>query len=219
MVTNKTTSEASTLEQYRVALENAGAQPKIAALMAELGITAETIAQGKTLLNETRQAYNFNQTEDDETSEASENFKTVKKQLSDFYGLHRKKAKIVFRNNAVTLEQLALTGSMPKAYVNWLETIRKFYSTASESEEIQAKLLRLKITADDLASGTALVTQVDAARTIYLRETGESQDATKAKDQAMAKMDDWMSEFYAVARIALEDHPQLLESLGKLVKS
>jgi hypothetical protein len=32
------------------------------------------------------------------------------------------------------------------------------------------------------------------------------------------KLDDWMSEFYAVPRIGLEDNPQLLESLGKVVK-
>ncbi|NLT49572.1 MAG: hypothetical protein GXX85_01480, partial [Ignavibacteria bacterium] len=48
---------------------------------------------------------------------------------------------------------------------------------------------------------------------------GESEDATKEKDAAFAKMDKWMSDFYAVARIALEDKPQLLEALGKIVKS
>jgi hypothetical protein len=40
----------------------------------------------------------------------------------------------------------------------------------------------------------------------------------KNKDTAFAKLDDWMSEFYAVPRIGLEDNPQLLESLGKVVK-
>ena len=46
-----------------------------------------------------------------------------------------------------------------------------------------------------------------------------AQEATKKKDAAFAKMDNWMSEFYAFARIALEDQPQLLEALGKVVKS
>ena len=41
---------------------------------------------------------------------------------------------------------------------------------------------------------------------------------TKLYD-AFDAMDDWMSEFYAVARIALEEKPQLLEVLGKHVKS
>ena len=43
-------------------------------------------------------------------------------------------------------------------------------------------------------------------------------DATIAKDEALAKMDDWMVEFYGIARIALEDHPQYLEALGIVVK-
>ncbi|WP_339926235.1 hypothetical protein [uncultured Cyclobacterium sp.] len=35
---------------------------------------------------------------------------------------------------------------------------------------------------------------------------------------AFAKIDDWMSEFYAVAKIGLDENPQLLEALGKMVR-
>ncbi|WP_439182311.1 hypothetical protein [Carboxylicivirga taeanensis] len=63
------------------------------------------------------------------------------------------------------------------------------------------------------------MTKAPAKRTTYLLEVGESEAATKAKDEALGKLDRWMSEFYAVARIALEDQPQLLEALGKAVKS
>ncbi|MGQ7868483.1 hypothetical protein [Sunxiuqinia sp. sy24] len=48
---------------------------------------------------------------------------------------------------------------------------------------------------------------------------GESEDTTKQKDTAFANLDEWMSNFYAVAAIALKDHPQLLEALGKSVRS
>jgi len=89
---------------------------------------------------------------------------------------------------------------------------------ATTDTAIQTKLARLAITADSLTAGNTLITELEAARAEYLKEVGESQDATKAKDAAFAKMDDWMSEFYAVARIGLEDNPQLLEALGKVVK-
>lgn len=79
-------------------------------------------------------------------------------------------------------------------------------------------MARLAITADSLTAANTLITELETARAEYLKEVGESQDATKAKDAAFAKMDDWMSEFYAVARIGLEDNPQLLEALGKIVK-
>jgi hypothetical protein len=45
-----------------------------------------------------------------------------------------------------------------------------------------------------------MILELEAARSEYLKEKGESQDATKAKDAAFAKIDDWMSEFYAVAK-------------------
>jgi len=219
MVTRKPFSEAQALELYRVALENAESQPQIAATMAEFNYTAETIAEGKNLLAQTRQAYNANKTEDDETSAAYNDFNSKRTLLADTYALDRKKAKIIFRNDPLTLEKLGINGSIPQAYVKWLETTRKFYSVAIADTEIQAKLVRLKVTVEELSAANTLITDTDAARVIYLREKGESQDATQTKDAAFAAIDDWMSEFYAVARIALEDNPQLLETLGLLVRN
>ncbi len=100
-----------------------------------------------------------------------------------------------------------------------METAKKFYSVASTDTDLQSKLASLKITTDDLTAASTLISNLEAARADYLREKGESQDSTKIKDAAFVKIDDWMSEFYAVAKIALEDNPQLLESLGKLVRS
>ncbi|MFO7656159.1 MAG: hypothetical protein R6W78_03765 [Bacteroidales bacterium] len=219
MATKKTLSEAETLEQYRVALDNVENQSEIATIMAEFGYDSETINQGKTLLAETRQKYDANKTEDDESNEAYKTFSTLKDNLANTYSLHRKKAKVVFRNDSLTMDKLAVTGSVPKAYTKWVETARKFYTIASTDADIQPKLARLKVTPEDLTAGNTMINDLEAARAEYLREKGESQDATKIKDAAFAKMDDWMSEFYAVAKIALEDNPQLLESLGKLVRS
>lgn len=70
MVTKKTLTEAEALEQYRVSLDNVAIQPEIATTMAEFGYDSTLIAEGKTLLTETRQIFDLNQTEDDETSEA-----------------------------------------------------------------------------------------------------------------------------------------------------
>jgi hypothetical protein len=211
-------TDAATLELYRVALENAETQPEIASIMAELGYDSTAIAEGKALLEETRRAYDLNKTEDDESLAAYANFSSQKEQLEGMFYIHRKKAKVIFRNDAVTAEKLAITGSMPRTYVKWLEAARKFYSVAAADTEIQGKLSRLKISADDITAANTLIADLEKARAEYLREKGESQDATKVKDAAFAKIDDWMSEFYAVARIGLEDSPQLLEALGKVVR-
>lgn len=117
------------------------------------------------------------------------------------------------------MKKLELTGTIPQAYVAWQKTVTNFYSTLNAEPELIDKLKRLKITAESVAAAITLVEQIKTARAAYLKEKGESEDATKEKDAAFAKMDKWMSDFYAVARIAMEDKPQLLEALGKIVKS
>ena len=187
--------------------------------MAEFGYDETLLTEGKTLLTKTRQAFDFNKKEDDETSEAYKNFTELKENLAKTYTLHRKKGKVIFRKEPTTLNKLALTGSLPTAYIKWLETVKKFYTVASSDTDVQSKLVRLKITTEELNGTIELISNLELARAEYLREKGESQDATKLKDKAFEEIDDWMSEFYAVAKIALEDKPQLLESLGKFVRS
>ena len=219
MATKRTLSEAEVLEQYRVSYENVEKQSEIATIMAEFGYDETLLTEGKTLLTKTRAAFDFNKKEDDETSEAYKNFTTLKENLATTYTLHRKKAKVIFRKESTTLNKLSLSGSLPTAYIKWLETVKKFYTVASSDSEIQSKLVRLKITTEELNGTIEQISNLELARAEYLREKGESQDATKQKDKAFGEIDDWMSEFYAVAKIALEDNPQLLESLGKFVRS
>jgi len=212
-------SEVATLERYRVALENVVSQSEIARIMAEFGYESSLIEEGKNLYSETRQAYDLNVKEDDETSFSYSNFSGKRDLVADTYGLHRKKGKVIFRNDPQTLKKLVLDGTMPTTYVKWLETIKKFYSELLSDNELQTKISRLKVTADDLNAASALISELESARSEYMKEKGESQDATKQKDSTFAKLDDWMSEFYAVARIALEDNLQLLEALGVLVRN
>ena len=212
-------AESAILERYRVALENVEAQTEIATIMAEFGYDSAMIEDGKNLFTKTRQAYDLNVKEDDETSQAYSNYTVKKKQMEDTYSLHRKKAKVIFRKDLEVMKRLVLDGSVPKAYVRWLEIVKKFYSEMLSDTELQTNLSRLKVTTDDLNAANALLTELEAARADYLREKGESQDATEQKDTVFAELDDWMSEFYAVARIALEDNIQLLESLGVIVRN
>ena len=134
--------------------------------------------------------------------------KTKKAELKEAYRIHRKKASILFRNDDVTKQKLAIKGSQPDVYINWIEDIKRFYSVATTDTNIQTKLASLAISPEELANGQTLVTEVETARAEYLREVGESQEATKTKDAALKEIDIWMRDFKAVANIALEDKPQ-----------
>ncbi|HAF29518.1 MAG TPA: hypothetical protein DCG75_10765 [Bacteroidales bacterium] len=219
MSTRERVTEMATLERYRVALENVETQSEIATIMAEFGYDAALIENGKQLFTKTRQVYDLNVKEDDETSQAYSNFMSKRNLLEDAYSLHRKKAKVIFRKDLEILKRLALDGTIPRAYVSWLETAKKFYTEVLADTELQTKLSRLKITTEDLNAANTLISELETARAEYMKEKGESQDATKQKDTIFAQLDDWMSEFYAVARIALEDNIQLLEALGVIVRN
>ena len=156
MTTRPKKTEADTLELYRVALENAVAQPEIATIMAELGYDSAKITEGKSILAQTRSAYDLNKTEDDESSAAYALFATKKEQLEGMFNIHRKKAKVIFRTNAITADKLAITGSMPRTYMKWLEAARKFYSVTATDTEIQGKLVRLKIAVDDITAANKI---------------------------------------------------------------
>ncbi|PID87752.1 MAG: hypothetical protein CSB06_03700 [Bacteroidia bacterium] len=219
MAIKKAKNEIETLEQYRIALENVYREQVIAQEMHQLGYGQETIEKGKQLLEETRQAYDARQYKSDQESASYDRYAQRKKELEKFYGLHRKKAKIIFRKEPMIMERLELDSRVPAAYLKWLETVKKFYTVSLSDELIQAKLLRLRVTEDELHEGNKRIEELEELRAEYLKAKGIAQDSTKHKDAAFNKLDDWMSEFYSVARIALEENQQLLESLGKFVRS
>jgi hypothetical protein len=219
MANRPISSESAILEQARVALTNAQNQPVIANLIAEMGYDSEKLNEGQTVLSETEQAYDLNRKEDDESSAAYDAYASSKEDLDDHYRLLRKKAKVIFRDDPATMELLAVDGSIPAAHTRYMEMVSKFFKEVIPNEVLQQKLAVLKVTPEVLATGQSLIDEVKSNRATYLLEKGESQDATKLKDEAFAKLDDWMSEFYAVARIALDDRPQLLEALSKTVIS
>lgn len=214
MTARPKTSEAKSLELARLAIENTENQTQIATSMAEYGYGPDTMAVGRALYQSARLAFDSNKTETDESEAAFIVFDAKRTQLEKMYSDHRKKAKVVFNTDPITANRLGILGAKPQAYANWVETVRKFYNTSVADAEIQAKLTRLKITEIQLNTGLELLAEMESLRTAYFKEKGESQDATALKDAALAKLDDWMGEFVSYARIALEDHPQLLESLG-----
>lgn len=219
MTNFKSKTEAQLLENYRVALENLVNQAEIAAAMAEFGYGPEVVATGKQLFDTARAAFDKNTVEDVETNEAYDDFKQQFDALREVYTLHRKKAKVVFMNNELTLKNLGLTGNIPEVYVSLMEKIRMFYHLLNGNADQLQQLATLKVTQEEVTAALAAIEAVENARAEYLREVGESQDATKIKDKMMAALEDWMQRMLRVARIALEDNPQLMESLNVLVRS
>ena len=211
-------TEASFLHDCELALINVGNQPDIASAMADYGYDSATIDEGRKLLDNAKLYYDFNKLEDSETETTRLAYHSKAAAIYDKFRKDRKKAKVVFHKDAMLQKELGIDGSIPKAWANKIAQYDKFYTTALGSDKIIAKLSRLKLDKAMLETGLQMKNEAVAARAEYYREIGESEQATKDKDAALAILDDWMDEFFMVAEIALEDQPQLMEALGKTVR-
>lgn len=219
MANKHSQSEVQVLENYRVSLQNSIEQPVLAAELAEYGYDSAKIEEGKTLHATCRAAFDGNKKESGEATEAHDIFATKFDALLETYTTHRKKAKVLFRNEPNVLGKLGLANAMPEAYIKKVETMKTFYNGLAADQQLMVRATTFKIIAADVNACLSALTELEASRNAYLRETGESQEATRLKDAAFKLLDDWMQEFYAVARIALSDHPQLLEALGLTIRS
>jgi len=219
MAVFQSNSEAAIIDRSQMVITNSENQSEIARLLAEYGYDSSAFAIGKSLLNMAKKASDDSRIETNEKSIAYDAFTTLKKELEYDYALLRKKAKVIFRNDPLILRQLAIVGEIPRVYVSWLNVVRTYCKFALSDESILSQMTRLKVTEELLGATLTKCDQVDELRAGYLKEKGESQNSTKLKDQAFAELEDWMREFYAVAKIALDDKTQLLEALGVYVKS
>lgn len=219
MVLKNPRSQSEILEATRIALHNVETNPVIKPLMEELGYNTTKIDEGKALLTEAKNQFLQNQQIEDSKLKAYKLFENKRIEIDATYGKDRKKSKIIFKNDTLVLKELGLTGSVPKSYVKWLETISLFYNTLNAQPNLVSQLTVVQITSQSVTEALAAINELESLRASYIQSKGNAQNATKTKNKAFVKLEKYMSNFYAMARITLEDEPQLLESLGKIIKS
>ena len=215
----KRRTEAQILQRYGVLFENVKKDTVLAAELAEYGYDAAAIAQGEALYNTLIEKYDANKTETAQETTAYAVFSNAFETTLSTYKTDRKKAKIVFKNQPDVLKNLQLNKSLIERNATMIDAMRLFYEMLQNNAEWVNALQRLKITTAHVNQQLANVTNVQTVYATYVQEKGESQQATQDKNKAFDEVNKWVSEFYSVAKIALEDQPQLLESIAKWVRS
>lgn len=216
---SKYISEQQTLQNIGILFSNLTQGSPLATELAEFGYTQEEIQKGKDLYTQAQTLYQTNIREGQEETQAYADFKKELDLLSDVYATDRKKARIIYKENPEVLKNLRLKGKKPYALATLLENIGVFYNTLKTDESLRTPLQRLKITEATIEAQLAQLAKTEKAYATYTQEKGENQQATKDKNKALNEVDKWVREFYSIAKIALEDKPQLLESLAKFVRS
>ncbi len=212
-------SEQQMIQNVGILFENLKNQVELKTELEEYGYDEKEVAKGKALYDKALEEYQKNIKEGQEETSAYQIFTQKMDEVSGIYGTDRKKARIIFKDQPDTLTNLRLKGRISKSIASVLDDMKVFYTTIQQNENLLNPLKRLKIDAEHIAQQIQNLANTEKAYTDYIREKGESQQATKDKNLAFSNMEKWVREFYSIAKIALEDKPQLLESIGKFVRS
>jgi len=219
MATKRTISESKTMEMYRTALHNVRTQPRIASGMVGFGYGPAKIDEGKDLHIRTQEAIESKLRLKNAAAAAYRHLLSLQKEFTAKYTLHRMKARIVFEDSPSLMNHLLLNKPLTGSFVPWLDVVSTFYSLVLSKIELQEQLSRMLVTREELLAAKVGIAAIEKARAAYVLANAEAQNATQVKNVAFKKLDVWMREFYAVAKVALYDTPQLMEALGKKVKS
>ncbi|NQT24065.1 hypothetical protein HQ585_01790 [candidate division KSB1 bacterium] len=214
---NKNMNIDERLTRAQVAIDNALSDEPIKTLLTPFGYDDAKLNEGKTLIEQT---VTLNQKQDKEygeqfaaTQELHALQTTAHKQYMDAVEL----ARIKFRDNVKAWQALGLNGSRKKSLSGWVEQATKFYSNLLADSDLITAMSGFGYTQEKLQAELSQVQAVPAANANQAKETGEAQAATKERDAALDDLDQWMSDFKTVAKIALKDHDQWIEKLGLAV--
>lgn len=126
-------------------------------------------------------------------------------------------ARMALASVPTSAQALGMDGQRKKSLTGWMAQARQFYDGLAKHPEYLARLGSFGITAAKVAAARADLDALDAASSTQHTEQVEAQDATAKRDAALDAADTWMEEFVVVFKVALEDSPQLIETLGVVV--
>jgi len=213
-MTKPTKSLAKRLLVAQVAIDNAISNSDVKSLLAVFGYDDTRLNEGKTLLDTTNQLQQTQQKEYGDQFEATGTLKEAWEKADKTYMRFVKIARIALKADHALYQQLNLSGIRKKTLSGWLAQAKQFYLNALSDTKVLEKMADFGMTQANIEAGKTMLEETEAANAAQEKEKGEAQQATQERDKAMDNLEDWLSDFFAIARIALEEKPQLLENLG-----
>lgn len=186
----------------------------ILSAMTAFGYDTTAMDAGKALLDKANELHAKQKQEYGEQFAATDELNLARENANKTYMKHVKLARIALSNDRGAFESLQLSGDRKQSISGWIQQAKTFYANALVSTSVKGALSKFTVSEEVLNAGQAAILDVESKLNAQLKEKGEAQAATEARDKAFDDLQEWVSQYVSIARIALEDEPQLLESLG-----
>lgn len=217
--TKKHLSQEEVLKKYNVLFENLKSNEQIVSELASYGVGEEEIAKGEALYRTAQEKYleGIKLLQGENATRAT--FVAKYEQLQKVYADNRNKVRVIYKDNDVVLTNLKLKGRSSEAYSSVIANIRIFYVTIDQDNVLRKPLESLKITSEFVKEQLQKLSETEKAYAEYTDAKSKKQQSTQDKNKAFAELEKWGSYFYAIAKIALKESPQRLQSFAKSVRS
>ncbi|MCH7514940.1 MAG: hypothetical protein IH947_13520 [Bacteroidetes bacterium] len=213
-----TNTLADKLESYRLLIFNSR-DARVAPLLDAIGISSSYIEQGVALYNETMQLVDQQKKEYQEQSLAYDTFYVEKDEAEANHLRTLKLVKVLARNDEDLQDRLKLYAGKVYAIEAWIDSAVDFYNSLLNETDFLAILAKFKLTAERLTAELKAFKDLKQLRNEAMMEKGQAQEATRLRNEKLDALADYCTELKVIAEIALERQPQLLETLGILVRS
>jgi len=203
------------LNRYRTGLVNARDVAELQSRVALYGYTKKKIDELLALHQEAFDLYLARKKEYGEQLAATSAFEDAWKSAHDAYMRLIRLGRVFFRDDYAVFVKLTLNEERKKSFSGWLTQARTFFSSLLADSAIIGKYAQYNTPRAAIEAARDLVNAAEEANTIQAKETGEARQATLDRDAKLDALDGAMSEFYALAKLACHDAPELIEMLDR----
>ncbi len=147
---------------------------------------------------------------------ATQDMKEARTEVNNRYVKHRKVARVALEGRRDLWDLLKIEGARKLSLPEWLGQVKAFYYHYDRAADI---LKKYNITRSEVDQTIAMIEAIEDYRVQQSLSRSRAQEATQKRDEFTRELDQWMSEFMYVAKLALKDSPQSMEALGKTVKA
>jgi hypothetical protein len=212
------------LAQAQQALEGLREQQSIQARLRQVGYGRECIDQGEALLHAARSAMERAEAVLEKQRAATEELQRARSHLHGIYRDAVQLTKITLGEDHPWLEQAgiprrghqsgsALTRSAPLDHQ--LHAAFRFFQAVNVAEpSIRDQLTRIGLGPAAVTMARGWIGAVERAHDLQQRRMTEVAVAVQTRANALQGLDEWMSEFTKVVRIAVRERPELLAHIG-----
>ena len=206
------------MNAIRILITNCISHDVIRQVLNEFGYTTEKLQQGLDMYNEVDGLVTEQHEEYNEQYEASNIFYSEWELAKKFSMRTLKFARIAFEGNTKILNDMRANKSRSKRYDVWRVDARAMYDTLLGDDSLINVMLEFGYSIEKLTAEYEDVKKLDTYYNNFMTEKGEAQNSTLIRDEKLQELLVWRGRLVKVARLALEDQPQLLEILGIVVK-